>query len=540
MTVTANRDSRVVVSNEGFSNPIPFDQYIEAAAHLTVYADATPLTIGTHYTVSGLLDNDGADITITATGLALDPDEWIVEHNPPIEQLADLSLGGSFGLAYENALDALVRRVQAAFEKSQRLITDITDIAASVAAAAASAVAAAASQTAAAASAVAAALSVDAAAAQATLAGTYKDAAQLAEEAADGYATTAGAHATTATNAVTAIGLLVTDAETAETNAAASAATAGAAATTALGAVSDVEDQVTVAAGHAGAAQAAAAAALVSEDNAAASAAAAEAAVSVAAVPGFIYGMIFGNGVDTTNDITCSGGFVTLTDTSGANPILVSMPAKSGLRLDANWATSGDDVGFRYSGAAIANATYHIFAACKAGGAAPTYYAYPTSASLATVLTALQAETGGADYVRIRRVWSIIRSGGSIIQFTQDGDICLMEGRTADWSFANNQAWGLQAVTVPLGLNLEPILSGFIQSTTANAFLQLGDYRDTDQDSVINAGFLSGGGKQAFAIKGGLFTNTSAQIYRQFSETTDASADLFTRGWIDTRGRFAA
>lgn len=123
MTVASTRQSRVVVSNSGFSNPINLDQYVEDSTHLKVYADQVLLAIGTHYTLAGVQnDATGVDVTITATGLALGPVNWVVLHDPPLDQGANLSLGGRFGLAYENAIDALTRRFQAVAERLSRNI----------------------------------------------------------------------------------------------------------------------------------------------------------------------------------------------------------------------------------------------------------------------------------------------------------------------------------------------------------------------------------------------------------------------------------
>lgn len=123
MTVTADRDTRVIVSASGFSNPIPFDQYVEDSAHIEVYADTEQMTLGVDYTIAGLLDDDGIEVTITATGLAnYDPDEYIVFHKPPMTQGEDLSMGGRFGTAYEKAVDALARRMQSLADRVDRAL----------------------------------------------------------------------------------------------------------------------------------------------------------------------------------------------------------------------------------------------------------------------------------------------------------------------------------------------------------------------------------------------------------------------------------
>lgn len=120
MTVTANRETRVITSNTGFANPIELDQYVEQTGHIKVYADDIELTPGVDYLIDTVLPADGVEISITATGLLYDPVDWIVLHDPPMSQEADLSLGGRFGLAYEQAIDALARRLQTMNDKVTR------------------------------------------------------------------------------------------------------------------------------------------------------------------------------------------------------------------------------------------------------------------------------------------------------------------------------------------------------------------------------------------------------------------------------------
>lgn len=122
MTTPSNKDSRKVIANVGFVNPIEFNQLVEDVTHIHVYADTTELTSGMHYTVSGIQNPSGISITILSTGIALDPDQWIVMHAPPINQNSDLSLGGVFGEAFEAGLDAIIRRMQAMDERLDRSI----------------------------------------------------------------------------------------------------------------------------------------------------------------------------------------------------------------------------------------------------------------------------------------------------------------------------------------------------------------------------------------------------------------------------------
>lgn len=118
MTVAATA-SRKVISGSGWSNPLSFpDLYIESASHIEVWADDTLLSLGVDYTVAGVQDADGFEVTITDEEMA--PDAFVLYHRPPLTQGSDLSGGGVFGLAYTAALDAIVRRMQSLEDRVNR------------------------------------------------------------------------------------------------------------------------------------------------------------------------------------------------------------------------------------------------------------------------------------------------------------------------------------------------------------------------------------------------------------------------------------
>lgn len=182
MTVSANL-ARKVITGAGWSNPLTFAIYIESSSHIEVWADDVLLALGTDYTVAGVADPTGFEVTILTPASYTSVTSWVLLHKPPLTQGADLSAGGAFGLAYENAADAMTRRMQAIDERAQRALKlpltspgteDFTDrvplgradgtfdvgpTAAQISGASASAAAAAASAAAAAASAAAAAAS---------------------------------------------------------------------------------------------------------------------------------------------------------------------------------------------------------------------------------------------------------------------------------------------------------------------------------------------------------------------------------------------
>lgn len=153
----------------------------------------------------------------------------------------------------------------------------------------------------------------------------------------------------------------------------------------------------------------------------------------VAALSKGITGLTWANNaVDATNDIDfASGGCM---DSTGALWIDCAAMTK---QLDANWAP-GSAAGMRNSGAAIANTDYYLYAVAKADGT-QDYYAHVSSV-VATVLTALQAESGGASYVYARMIGWIKRTAGAIVAF----NVYETEGGGVEY------AWGTPAVDINL------------------------------------------------------------------------------------------
>jgi hypothetical protein len=164
------RSSRKVISGSGWANPLSHSFYLENSSHLKVYSNVEgvleQLTLGVDYSISGVGDDNGYEVTITTPG-DWDPTSWVLSVEPPIDQPADISLGGTFGERFEAALDRVSNRIQHVYDMAARAIksplsTDpatldqddlvvdpatLQDLEGSVAAAAASAAAAATAET---------------------------------------------------------------------------------------------------------------------------------------------------------------------------------------------------------------------------------------------------------------------------------------------------------------------------------------------------------------------------------------------------------
>jgi hypothetical protein len=119
------RSSRKVISGSGWANPLSHSFYLENSSHLKVYSNVADvleqLTLGVDYSVSGVGDDNGYEVTITTPG-DWDPTSWVLSVEPPIDQPADISLGGTFGERFEAALDRVSNRIQHVYDMASRAI----------------------------------------------------------------------------------------------------------------------------------------------------------------------------------------------------------------------------------------------------------------------------------------------------------------------------------------------------------------------------------------------------------------------------------
>ncbi|MCZ7502041.1 hypothetical protein [Agrobacterium sp. ST15.13.015] len=242
-----------------------------------------------------------------------------------------------------------------------------------------------------------------------------------------------------------------------------------------------------------------------------------------AALKGHIYGLTLSNSVsDPVNDIDIAAGEAASTET---NPVLMILASSLTKRLDAAWAVGTGNGGLDTG--SIGNNTYHIWLIQRSD----------TGVVDALFSLSATAPTMPANYDRKRRIGSIIRSGGTILGFTQNGDTFILNVGINNRSSTAAQASTLLALTVPTGVVVQPILLstqaqnavGNIQTQFANAGGALGTYVTTVANQEIGNVYISGG----------IFTNTSAQIQFGVSIIGGSlfSNDLITRGWIDPRGR---
>jgi hypothetical protein len=257
--------------------------------------------------------------------------------------------------------------------------------------------------------------------------------------------------------------------------------------------------------------------------------------ISAALPRGYIDGCILSNNVaDSTNDLDISAG-VCRDSTNTANMTVAAMTK----RLDAGWA-AGTTNGFRNSAAAITDTTYHVYSVSTAAGV-QDFYAH-TSTTVATVITALQAESGGTDYIYARRIGSITRST-SIRPFVQDGDEFLLKTPLNSYSSSNpgTSAVTFTVVGVPTGAKMGALLGGYVRfATTGNGIYRV--FSPDETDAAVDSTNMTG--REATddycPLMLTIRTNTSAQAKFRLSVSAASDAvQINCRGWIDARGKDA-
>lgn len=256
---------------------------------------------------------------------------------------------------------------------------------------------------------------------------------------------------------------------------------------------------------------------------------------------GYIDGCILSNGTDTTNDINIAAGVCR----DSTDSVDITLPALAGKQLDAGWAL-GASAGMRNSAIAIANTTYHIYAVATIDNIydqTSDIYAH-TSTTVSTVLTALTVESGGGSYVYARRIGSIVRAGGTILQFVQRGDKFRLKTPVLDASntdTANDNAVTITLASLPTGLVLEALLHVVVSNMSAGAIISA----LTDTDSApsltvapLGTNNISASGTPILGVQVEVFTDTSAQVrFRGSNAAGTAGYWIASVGWTDSRGK---
>ena len=247
---------------------------------------------------------------------------------------------------------------------------------------------------------------------------------------------------------------------------------------------------------------------------------------------GLIHGLTLSNNAsDATNDIDIASGVAA--DSTGA--AFLTLASGITKRLDAAWAVGSGNGGLDTG--SIANATYHMWLIMR------------SDTGVVDVLfsTSATSPTMPANYNYRRRIGSIVRTGGAIKGFTQDGDRFTWKTGVQDVNATNPGAAAVtRTLTVPTGINV--IADLFVRLAQAATTDTPGTVALTDLESTNAAADATNGSLYWFQnVTGGTFisggsvmvrTNTSGQIRSRLeASSTNTLLTIGTKGWIDRRGK---
>ena len=244
----------------------------------------------------------------------------------------------------------------------------------------------------------------------------------------------------------------------------------------------------------------------------------------------YLSGMGTGNNaVDAVNDIDIAPG-VCLDSTNTYSMRGVGTITK---RLDAAWAVGSGNGGLDTGTVNnVGLVTYHLHAIERLD-TGQVDYLFSLSPTAPTMPTS---------YTVFRRIWSVLRSSGTNVLYTQDGDICSLVTPVQDFNVTNpGTAAVSRTVTAPVGVITYPIMSISINNdTTASMALLV-----TPLSIVATTPTLALNNARTFQISAGLnvmithvAANTSAQVRTQVQAS--GASDVLggrTHGWRDNRGK---
>lgn len=252
-----------------------------------------------------------------------------------------------------------------------------------------------------------------------------------------------------------------------------------------------------------------------------------------AALKGHIHGLTLSRDAgDTSNDIAITAGEAASTET---DPVLMVLASALTKQVDVAWAVGTGNGGLDTG--SVANTTYHVWLIQRSDtGVVDALFS--TSASSPTMPT---------NYDRKRRIGSIVRAGGTNRAFAQNGDEFTWSSSAGDVT-ANNPGTSAvtRTLTVPLGIVVDAVVHVGVRNDNNAVFAAaLVAPLDAADDVPINGSYAT---TPAANLDSGRFatvmtrvkTNTSGQINSRLSASdADVTLNIYTRGYIDRRGRDA-
>lgn len=256
---------------------------------------------------------------------------------------------------------------------------------------------------------------------------------------------------------------------------------------------------------------------------------------SYLAVRNFLSGLTISNNVaDAVNDIDIAAGCAM----DSTNTILMALSAPLTKRLDAPWA-AGSGNGGRFSGAAAADTTYHLYQIRN-----------PTTGDVDGGFSGNASDPrGGANYpaafTQFRRIGSVIRSGGTILGFVQEGDRFMLKVPRDLQAGGLTTAAVLYTAQVPLGIRVLAHTAFKLSSSTLSTFFYglITDLSLTDSVPSVNNAQISlktpaTAGVYVESTALDVMTDTSGQVRARVSNgDSNCTLTLTTYGWTDRRGK---
>lgn len=246
------------------------------------------------------------------------------------------------------------------------------------------------------------------------------------------------------------------------------------------------------------------------------------------ALMGHIFGMqIANNSTDPTNDIDIYAGECASTET---NPVLMTLSSTLTKRLDASWSLGSGNGGLDTG--TIANGTYHIWVIQRSD----------TGVVDALFSASSSSPTMPSGYDRKRRIASVVRAGGTILGFSQDGDDFLYNASIVDVSDTSpGTSAKTRTLSVPTGISVYAKIRVLSVGTNVNFRSIISSLSQADEavGNNPNAGGLTAGvpnGQTANSLI--VRTNTSGQIRSRGESASGTQIYITTEGYVDSRGRY--
>jgi len=252
---------------------------------------------------------------------------------------------------------------------------------------------------------------------------------------------------------------------------------------------------------------------------------------STNAFEGRLNGLELANGTDATNDIDIATGVCF--GSGGAIPM--GLTATLTKQIDANWAVGSAAGGFP-SGLTLTNdTTYHVFLIKRTDTGV-------VDAGFDTSLTAANLLSDATGYDAYRRIGSILYGTATILAFVQVADRFTLDVPVEELTGNGSTAGATLTLTTPTGIVTRAILTaGGVPTTTVpghwGLLTPLSITNTTPSSSAFN--FCGGGDGiyNHYSTNLEIDTDISSGIRQRVDDNTNMTWKIHLHGWVDYRGQ---